>query len=123
MKPTTFESISPIFAVADLPRSLAFYCDLLGFEPAWTWGKPPQLAAICRDKVEITLMDRADKPEGQARVYLRVTGIATLYAALERAGADIVVPIADRAYGLRDFRVRDPSGNELDIGEEIAALE
>lgn len=123
MMATRFESLSPILAVDDLHQALAFHRDLLGFNLAWCWGEPPELAGICRDAVELTLMDRADKPEGRARVYLRVTGIDALYAGLERAGAVISVLIGDRPYGLRDFRVVDPGGNELDIGEAIATQE
>jgi len=123
MTATRFESLSPILAADDLHQALAFYRDLLGFDLAWCWGEPPELAGICRDAIEMTLMARTDKPEGPARVYLRVTGIDALYAGLEQAGADITVPIGDRPYGLRDFRVVDPSGNELDIGEAIAHQE
>ena len=123
MTATRFESLSPILAVEDLHHALAFYRDLLGFDLAWCWGEPPELAGICRDAVEMTLMARMDKPAGRARVYLRVTGINALYAGLERAGAAITVPIGDRPYGLRDFRIVDPSGNELDIGEAIATPE
>lgn len=120
---TRFESLAPILAVDDLHRVLAFYRDLLGFDLAWCWGKPLELAGLCRDAVELTLMDRPDKPEGRARISLRITSIDALYASLAQAGADITVPIGDRPYGLRDFRVVDPSGNELDIGEAIALPE
>ena len=63
MMATRFESLSPILAVDDLHQALAFYRDLLGFNLAWCWGEPPELAGICRDAVELTLMDRADKPK------------------------------------------------------------
>jgi uncharacterized glyoxalase superfamily protein PhnB len=36
------------------------------------------------------------------------------------AGVTVVVPIDDRPYGMRDFRIADPSGNELSFGETIA---
>ena len=32
-------------------------------------------------------------------------------------GAKIAVPLAERSYGMRDFRIVDPSGNELSFGE------
>ncbi|MGI9384649.1 MAG: hypothetical protein ACR2PO_15970 [Methyloligellaceae bacterium] len=35
------------------------------------------------------------------------------------AGVRIAVPIADRAYGLRDFRIIDLSGNHLSFDEVI----
>lgn len=115
------ESISPIFSVSDLQQSIAFYRGMLGFDLAWEWGDPPDIAAVCRDNVEITLTQRTGaKPAGASHVYLGVSGVDELYSALVRAGATIVVPIGDRPYGLRDFRIADPSGNELSVGQVIA---
>lgn len=114
------ESISPILSVNDLAKSLDFYCHTLGFELAWSWGEPAEIAAVCRDNVEITLTQRAGaKPAGTGHVYLGISGIDDYHAALVDAGVTIVVPIADRPYGMRDFRIADPSGNELSIGPAI----
>lgn len=116
------ESVSPILSVHDLAQSIDFYRRALGFELAWSWGEPPDIAAICRDSVEITLTQRAgSKPAGGAHIYLGVSDIDRCYASLVDAGVRIVVPIADRPYGMRDFRMADPSGNELSIGQVIAA--
>jgi hypothetical protein len=50
--------------------SLDFYWYVLGFDLAWSWGEPPDIAAVCRDGVEITLTQRAGaKPVGAAHVY------------------------------------------------------
>jgi uncharacterized glyoxalase superfamily protein PhnB len=54
-----------------------------------------------------------------SRIYLRVSGIDACHAAMEEAGTRILVAIEDRAYGLRDFRVADPSGHEIDFGESL----
>lgn len=115
------ESVSPILTVNDLAESIGFFRDALGFDLAWSWGEPPDIAAMCRDNVEITLTQRTGaKPSGTAHVYLGVSGIDEYYAALVDAGASVVVPIGDRPYGMRDFRIADPSGNELSIGQAIA---
>ncbi|TWT22405.1 hypothetical protein FQY83_05080 [Luteimonas marina] len=116
------ESVSPILSVNDLAESIDFYRDVLGFDLAWSWGTPPEIAAVCRDNVEITLTQRTGtKPAGAAQVYLGVSGgIDDYYAALVRAGVTMVVAIGDRPYGMRDFRMADPSGNELSIGQAIA---
>lgn len=115
------ESISPIFSVAELSTAIAFYRDTLGFDVAWVWGEPPDIAAVCRDGVEIMLTQRQGaKPAGAGHVYLGISDIDTYYAALVEAGVHVVVPIDDRPYGMRDFRVADPSGNELSMGQAIA---
>jgi uncharacterized glyoxalase superfamily protein PhnB len=46
-------------------------------------------------------------------------GIDSYYEQIRAAGAEIAVSIDDRPYGLRDFSVRDPSGNRLDFGEVL----
>lgn len=113
------ESVSPILSVNDLAQSIDFYRHTLGFDLAWSWGEPPD-QAVCQGDVEIMLTQRAGaKPAGAAHVYLGVSGIDAYYAALVDAGVTIVVPIADRPYGMRDFRIADPSGNELSIGQAI----
>jgi len=115
------ESVSPILSVTDLARSIDFYRHVLGFELAWSWGEPSDIAAVCRDNVEITLTQRTGaKPAGASHVYLGVSGIDDYHATLVERGVAMVVPIGDRPYGMRDFRIADPSGNELSIGQVIA---
>lgn len=48
-------------------------------------------------------------------------GIADYYRRLVDGGVEIAVPLAERAYGMTDFGVRDPSGNRIDVGEATAA--
>lgn len=114
------ESISPILSVDHLAESMDFYRNVLGFDLAWSWGDPADMAAVCRDGVEIALTQRAgSKPAGAAHIHLRVSGIDDYYETLVRLGVTIIVPIGYRPYGMRDFRIADPSGNELSIGQDI----
>ena len=50
-----------------------------------------------------------------------MTGVDAYYNQITVAGANVVVPLADRPYGMRDFRIVDPSGNELSFGEATGA--
>ena len=120
MTPVHFHSVSPFLASEDLPVSLAFYLDKLGFTLAWEWGQPVELAAVCRDEVELTLASRADaKPDGISRLYLHIDGIDDYHAQLLDEGVVITVAIADRPYGMRDFSVTDPAGNVLCFGQAL----
>ena len=115
-----FHSVSPFLATEDLPTNLAFYLDRLGFSLAWEWGEPTELAAVCRDEVELTLASRADtKPGGISRLYLHIDGVDSYHAQLQSAGVAITVAIADRPYGMRDFSVTDPAGNVLCFGQAL----
>jgi len=124
MTPMTvrFTDISPIFAVSDLNRGLAYYSEKLGFSVSWQWGDPPVRAGVSRDDLEIQLVaDGRFAPEHPSYVYFLVRGVDAYYAFCSDRGAEIVMPLDDRPFGVRDFRVTDPNGNMLGFGEPIAA--
>jgi uncharacterized glyoxalase superfamily protein PhnB len=119
---TRLDSVAPILSVDDVPAALDWYQRVLGFVVAWRWGDPVGLASVCRDAVELNLGWRGEYgAPGPSQVYVRVTGVDAYCEQIQRAGAAILVPIGDRVYGLRDFRIEDPSGNRLDFGEPIEA--
>ena len=120
MTSSRFHSISPFLGTDDLPATLAFYQEKLGFDLAWEWGSPLEVAAVCRDQVEITLTCRSDaKPGGTSRLYISIDAIDDYHAHLQRTGVAIDVGIGDRPYGMRDFSVADPAGNVLTFGQPL----
>ncbi|WP_057635212.1 glyoxalase superfamily protein [Stenotrophomonas humi] len=120
MIPSRFHTISPFLGTDDLPATLAFYQEKLGFDLAWEWGSPLEVAAVCRDQVEITLTCRSDaRPGGISRIYIGIDAIDDYHAHLLQAGVTIDVPIDDRPYGMRDFSVVDPTGNVLTFGQPL----
>jgi uncharacterized glyoxalase superfamily protein PhnB len=115
-----FQEVTPILSVDDLGEALAWYERALGFRRAWTWGEPMVLASVCRERVELNLGQRGRMgPPGPSQIYVRVTPIESVWALARASGAEILEPIGDRAYGMRDFALLDASGNRLDFGEEI----
>ena len=112
------ESAIPILSVTDLPEALEYYGQVLGFEVGWTWGDPPDRASVCRDRVELNLSQATTGTAPRiSKIYVQMTGVDAYSARVTTAGATIAVPLADRPYGMRDFRIVDPSGNELSFGE------
>ena len=108
----------PVLSVDDLPAALDFYQRVLGFQIGWTWGEPTYLASVCRDHVELNVGQRGKVgPPGIGKAYIQMKGIDAYYEQVRQAGATIHVPLAARAYGMKDFNVRDPGGNELSFGE------
>jgi catechol 2,3-dioxygenase-like lactoylglutathione lyase family enzyme len=116
-----FQSAVPMFSVDDLKAAMAYYQEKLGFQVAWTWEDPP-LAGMCRDEVELQLALRGVVgPPGPSNVYFRIKGVDAYCDLAKRNGAEVTVMPGDRPYGMRDFAIRDPSGNELVLGEETAS--
>jgi catechol 2,3-dioxygenase-like lactoylglutathione lyase family enzyme len=113
------ERAFPVLAVADLEAAVAYYTGSLGFAVSWRWGEPPVRAGLVRDAVELQLVRAGTPgaPPGPGMVYCHARGIDAYHAACVEGGADIAVPLGERAFGLRDFRVRDLDGNVLGIGE------
>jgi uncharacterized glyoxalase superfamily protein PhnB len=113
----------PVLSVDDLVAALDYYRRVLGFGQNWIWGDPPELASVCRDRIELNLAQRGKLgPAGASQVYLQLIGIDAIWDELTRAGATIETPIADRVYGMRDFSVRDESGNRIDFGEPLESV-
>ena len=57
-----------VMTVSDLPQSLAYYRDKLGFEIAFQYGEPAFYAGLFSGKVKLHLIaaDHAPRPPGQS---------------------------------------------------------
>lgn len=113
-----FEVLAPVVSAMDLDRSLEFYRDVLGFQIDWTWGSPPEMAAVSRDGVEIHLSADGDSSRGtRSRIYCFIRGVDRFAANVRKRGGTIVNDVADQPYGMREFDLDDPAGNRLCFGE------
>ncbi|WP_249369895.1 VOC family protein [Acaryochloris marina] len=77
--PNHFSGLAPILNVSNIPRSIDFYVNLLGFQQDWAWGDPPTFASVSRDDVCIFLCQGA---QGQSGMWLSifVHDVDALYA-------------------------------------------
>jgi dihydrofolate reductase/uncharacterized glyoxalase superfamily protein PhnB len=116
-KTAVLEAVVPILSVTNLREALDYYERVLEFRIGWRWGEPPHLASARRDGVEVNLSEAQGVNPGASKLYVHVTGVDAYYNQICMACAKIAAPLADRPYGMRDFRIVDPSGNELSFGE------
>jgi catechol 2,3-dioxygenase-like lactoylglutathione lyase family enzyme len=108
----------PIFAVRDLDEAIRHYRDKLGFTIAWSWGDPPLRVGAALDAIEIQLVGPATPDlHGWSVVYCLMVGVEEYYAACRARGAVIAMELGARPWGVRDFRVIDPSGNRIGFAE------
>jgi uncharacterized glyoxalase superfamily protein PhnB len=115
----SLRAAAAVFPVSDVGTSLAHYRDALGFEVEFTYGEPLAYAGVERGGAAIHLQAGGDtqRRPGQAAIYVFVTGVDALYEELRSRGARILVEPKTYDYGMRDFAIIDPDGNQLTFGE------
>ena len=116
-----FSSVMPSLTVADLPKAIAFYEDVLGFRCAFTNGDPICFAIVSRGGVEVSLAgERLGGVAGKNNCYVKLlTGIETLYAEYEKNGAPITHPFRIEEYGMKEFMITDLEGNTVNFGQPV----
>lgn len=103
--------------VPDLPAALAFYRQL-GFSIE---RETPTFVAL---RWKSTFVFVAQNPEATtaprwASLRILVDDVDAVWSLVTQSQLPVGVPIGDRAYGLRDFTVRDPGGFEIRFAQEI----
>lgn len=111
----------PTLAVRDVSAATDFYTTKLGFTLGFTWGDPPEIAGVNLGKVQMFLERGTPNPAG-CSVYFVVGDADELHEFHRAGGVEVVVPLGDRLYGLRDYRVRDLHGYELNFGHYIYTI-
>lgn len=117
---------TPLFVVADLQRSLAFYCDKLGFRDPSVWGSPPCFAMIHRDHFDLMLSLAESlarvQPNGPSRVwdlYIRVDDLAAECAILKSEGVPLDRGPTRTEYQTLEAELVDPDGYRICLGQDV----
>lgn len=116
--------LCPLLQVFDMPRSLAFYRDLLGFEVV-EWAPPGDScdwAWLRRGRAEIMLNTQFEGPErpafpapdrktahGDTCLFLGTPELDAMYAYLRSRGIPVDPPVV-RPYGMKQLSLQDPDG-------------
>ena len=112
----------PMLPVKSMPESVDFYCGMLGFEVEtrnddWGW------AMLRFDECRLMVDQSINAHPGQFRdsiIYLYPDDIVEYHKQVGANGLE-VPELAVTFYGLTEFRIDDPDGNRLWIGQETAA--
>jgi hypothetical protein len=95
------EQVHAGLAVNDITTALEFHTKKLGFAAAFTWGDPPTFAGVKLDKARMFLRKGTPDPKG-CFVSFMVGDADALYEFCRSQGVEVVEPIDDRPYGIRD---------------------
>jgi uncharacterized glyoxalase superfamily protein PhnB len=118
--------IAPVFFTTDLPGTLAYYGDKLGFACSGTYGDPPFYGIVARDgrvihfrSVDVTTAHPEKYAEELLDAYLLVEDADGLYAEFAGKGVEFARELGDMPWGLREFVVKDCDGRLLAFGAEL----
>jgi catechol 2,3-dioxygenase-like lactoylglutathione lyase family enzyme len=112
------QRLIPMLPVRDMPASVDFYAKL-GFRvenrnEEWRWA---MLAFDdCRLMVDESINQPPDAPRTSV-IYLYPDDIFAYHREVRRRGLE-VPPITHPFYGMSEFRLADPDGNRLWIGQK-----
>lgn len=101
----------PELPVADVERAQQHYRDVLGFEIGWL-DPTKQIGAVSRGNVAVFFRQRK-APFEPAVHWVFAEDIDALYHELKSSGANIVGPLEEKPWGLRQFTVEDLDGNRF----------
>ncbi len=112
----------PMLPVKSMPASVDFYCGMLGFEVENRnddWGWAMLRFDECRLMVDQSINTHAGSPRDSI-LYFYPDDIVAYHKQIRENG--LAVPELDVTfYGMTEFRIDDPDGNRLWIGQGTSA--
>lgn len=118
------QGMAPLFQVFDMPASIAFYCDVLGFEIVSTSEPGPRFDWVLLRLNDVELMlntayeedARPPAPDpvriashADTALYFGCPDVDAAYAYLQAHGVDVEKPVV-QSYGMKQLYVTDPDG-------------
>ena len=120
---------SAILFASDLPASVSYWQDKLGFAKHGIFGEPPQFAIMERDDAFV-MLKQAPKghaivpywriSEGLWNAYFWIDDVEALFADVKARGATIDYGLCDQPYDVREFGVRDPDDQDIGFGQVLS---
>jgi uncharacterized glyoxalase superfamily protein PhnB len=118
--------IVPLFFTLNIPATLAYYTDKLGFQCLGTWQDPPVYAMVARDQHAIHFRcaeppkPNPDKYDDELLdAYIFVEDADALYAEYADRGVEFTRTIGNMPWLCREFVVKDCDGRLLAFGANV----
>ena len=112
-----------VLAVHDVRKSADFYVRVLGFTIV---DEPPGWIFVKKDSCMIMLGECPDDMAPSELgchnyfAYLQVSSADDYHAAIQAAGGQILSPLEDKPWNMREFSVKTVDGHRITIGQPIA---
>ena len=111
-----------VLAVKDLAVETDYYLNKLGFErdftaPGWeflSFGNFKVMLGECTDALWAH-----ETGDHSYYCHALVENVDEIYEEFRSSGADIIHPLQNKPWGLREFSVKTPDGHRITFGQEI----
>jgi uncharacterized glyoxalase superfamily protein PhnB len=118
--------IAPVFFTLDIPATVTYYREKLGFDCLGTWQDPPVYAIVARDGQAIHFRCAApptanpDKYDDELLdAYIFVEDADAVYAEYVQRRVAFTRELGNMPWGSREFVVRDCDGRLLAFGANV----
>jgi uncharacterized glyoxalase superfamily protein PhnB len=118
--------IVPVFFTLNIPATLVYYKEKLGFECLGTWQDPPEYAIVARDHQAIHFRCAAPptpNPDKYADelldAYLFIEDADALHAEYAARGVEFTRGLGNTPWQSREFVVKDCDGRLLAFGANL----
>jgi catechol 2,3-dioxygenase-like lactoylglutathione lyase family enzyme len=111
------EALIPIFHVKDVDAAVRYYTEVLGFTQSFRYGTYAGLQ-FGSHELHITDPEEPRQVVGAGTAYVICDEVDQYFSLIESRGAKIKSKPTDRVYGMHDFAVLDPDGNQLTFGRD-----
>ncbi len=118
-----FLHLTPVWFTDDIPRTIRYYEETLGFQMDFDYGDPVFYAAVSCGGLQIHLRHLDQPPAKEEReadlidLYVTVADMDRLYSEMVGRGAKIVYGPVEQEYGMKEFYVEDCNGYRLAFGQ------
>ena len=117
-----------VLLVRDVPASIAWWTETLGFGDPSTFGEPPEFVIMNRGEARVMLGKAKPGHEitpfwkarsGLCNAYFWVDDAKAMFIEVKGKGATIEYDLELQSYGVLEFGVRDLDGQVVSFGEVV----
>lgn len=114
----------PMLITENIQKTIEFYTGILGFECQGRYPEEnPCWVSFCNGSVEIAFNlpnqhIEFEKPLLTGSIYINVENVDELWENLKEK-TEVIYPIENFDYGMREFGIRDCNGYILNLGQNI----
>ena len=122
---SNIHSTVPVIGTDDIKKSIAYYTKVLGFFSDFEYGDPVVYAGVKSGNAEIyfthdpevihAIKARKINPE----IFIWLSDAEKLFKEHVKNGAEIIEPISERAWGAKQYVIKDINGYYLKFAQAL----